>query len=103
MDVWVGGMATDVYTDFYFFGHFWTFYLPDLESGENVILQMCANYYDHCMCLWVVMVADGQTSIILVIFCPLPLHHHPLKDRKIPKICKILLSPNAILDGGGNI
>ena len=41
-----------------------------IKFGDNVILQMCTNYYDHCMCIWVVMVADGQTSIIFVIFWP---------------------------------
>ena len=42
---------------------------------------MCTNYYDHCMCIWVVMVADGQTSIILVIFWPF----YPLPPWKIEK------------------
>ena len=31
---------------------------------------MCTKYYDHCMCGWMTLVADGQISIILVIFWP---------------------------------
>ena len=31
---------------------------------------MCTKYYDHCTCGSMTLVADGQTSIILVIFWP---------------------------------
>ena len=40
------------------------------KFGNNVILQICTNYHDHCMYVSVNMVADGQSSIILVTFWP---------------------------------
>ena len=65
-------MVTDVKnsTNLVTFGLFSLLAGGKIKSENNVILQMCTNYYDHCMYVWVIMVADGQNSIILVTFWP---------------------------------
>ena len=50
-------MAADV--NILLFWSFFGLFIPltggKMESGDNVILGMCTNYYDHCIFVWVVL------------------------------------------------
>ena len=57
MNVWVDGMTTDEQISIILvtFGLFTSLTGGKIKSGDNVILQMCTNYYDNYMCVWVVV------------------------------------------------
>ena len=63
LDVWVGDMVTDVQISIVLvtFELFTSWQGGKIKFGDNVILRMWTSYQDHCMYVWVVMVADGQT------------------------------------------
>ena len=47
------------------------------KSSEDFILCMTTKYYNHWVCGWVVMAADVQTFVMLVIIWPF----YPLSDE----------------------